>query len=504
MHRRYMLFASVLFMLVLLVAASPVLGLSSLLQPSATAYQQTLDAFVGESLAQTATAQNLTQTAVVDELYATAEALYPAETTPTPNRGVDASALAQAIEANGAGWALYWDDEYFAAYLAFDLAVELAPNWAEGYIGRAYTDYTLGYYDDALADFSRAIELDPNDGDLYSWRASVLSDLEQPRLALEDYERVFADNPNLGMLYNNRGLIYQQMGLYNQALADFNRAVELDPTEPYFFNTRDYYYLLQGESGYSLMDSYMADGLYAFEAGRYGDAVADFTRILSWESTYNDYTVWYAYAHLNLGRVQTEYGNYDLALEELAQALRLYPRLAYAQVAQGEVFARQGDWAQAITFYDQAIENQPTLPVSYLKRGMAYEALGNERAAAADYWAWVQGNQARDVIWDQYQFGKSFVVHVEDSWVYYIPVEGQAGQLFSASAKTLPVDTEVDPIMVLLDPEGVPIAANNDANAIMLDAELRDVALPVDGAYTLIVSHALGYDGPVEIEVARG
>ncbi len=494
----------ILFAILFLAAASPAAGISSFLQPSATSHQQTLDAIVANNLTQTAVVYDVTQTAVTENLYATAEAQFQPEATATPNPGMDASDRARAIEAHSAGWIFYWSEDYTAAYLAFDLAIDYAPNWAEGYVGRAMTNYTLGRDEEARADFERAIELDPGGGDLYSWHASLASNAGDFRVAMDDYEQMIAINPNIATLYSNRGLTYMQMGRYDNALADYNRAAELDPTLPYVFRNRNEYYLLHNEYGKSLIDGYISDGLYAFDREQYSQAVEEFTRAINVEQYSEDYSPSYAYAHFNLGRTHLELGNYDLALEEFDEALTLNPGLTHAILGQGDVYARQGMWDQALIKYEQAIERRPALQISYLKCAIAHDALDHHAAATANYWEWIQRDELRPVTWDYYNFGQPFVIHLEDTWSYYIPVEGQAGQLFSATATTLPIDNDVDPLLVLLDPDGHPIAANNDINAYIVDAALQDIVLPVNGQYTLVVSHAIGYDGPALVTLERG
>ena len=53
----------------------------------------------------------------------------------------------------------------------------------------------------------------------------------------------------------------------------------------------------------------------------------------------------------------------------------------------------------------------------------------------------------------------------------------------------------VDPLIALLDPDGTPIAGDDDMGGV-LDSLVENFELPADGTYTLVVSHANGgYDG---------
>ena len=67
------------------------------------------------------------------------------------------------------------------------------PATADELLGAATAKYSLGRYDEALADYNRALELRP------------------------DYTEAL----------NNRGNTYHELERYNEALADYNQALEL-------------------------------------------------------------------------------------------------------------------------------------------------------------------------------------------------------------------------------------------------------------------------------------
>src|SRR5512139_3537912 len=112
------LLAAVIVLAGLLVAASPVIGMPPLFQPAETERAQTIEAFVNEGLQQT-------QTAVMADLYATADALYAPSDTPTPAQGRDARVRFQAMEFLAEGCEYYYREQYTYAAEVFGQVIEL-------------------------------------------------------------------------------------------------------------------------------------------------------------------------------------------------------------------------------------------------------------------------------------------------------------------------------------------------------------------------------------------
>ena len=90
----------------------------------------------------------------------------------------------------------------------------------------------------ALKDFNRAIDIDPNRADGYLGRANTLNTLGHFEKALIDYNRVIEMEPTLANAYVNRGIAHSQLGQFEKAIADYEKGLELDPkidNAPSFF-----------------------------------------------------------------------------------------------------------------------------------------------------------------------------------------------------------------------------------------------------------------------------
>jgi len=80
-----------------------------------------------------------------------------------------------------------------------------------------------------------------------------------------------------------------------------------------------------------------------------------------------------------------EAGNYEGAIEDLNQAIKLEPQNAQAYNRRGDAYYRLGDYEQAQTDSSQAILLNPQDANAYFDRGFAYYELGKYKEAIADY-----------------------------------------------------------------------------------------------------------------------
>ncbi len=92
-----------------------------------------------------------------------------------------------------------------------------------------------------------------------------------------------------------------------------------------------------------------------------------------------------AIEHYNRGLENQEQGQFDLAIEEYAQAIALDPQYADPYNNRGVAYASKGDLDQAIANYDRAIALDPQYADPYNNRGVAYASKGDLDRAIADY-----------------------------------------------------------------------------------------------------------------------
>lgn len=80
-----------------------------------------------------------------------------------------------------------------------------------------------------------------------------------------------------------------------------------------------------------------------------------------------------------------ESGQYDLAIAEYTDAIRLDPGCAMAYCGCGVAFAKKRQFHQAIAQYVEAIRLDPAYAAAFRNRGRDYFSLGKHRRAVADF-----------------------------------------------------------------------------------------------------------------------
>lgn len=78
----------------------------------------------------------------------------------------------------------------------FSALVDHAPDFAEGYYGRASSYYLLGLIGPALDDIQQTLRLNPRHFEAMRGLANIMQELEREEDALELYELILTINPN--------------------------------------------------------------------------------------------------------------------------------------------------------------------------------------------------------------------------------------------------------------------------------------------------------------------
>ncbi len=213
------------------------------------------------------------------------------------------------------------EEQYEAAIVNYDQAIELAPALAEAYTNRGVAYADLGEYDQAITDYTQAIELDH--AKAYNNRGNVYCVFGEYDKAIADYNQGLLFDSKDAYVYNNRGNAYSASGEYEQAIADYNQALQLDHKDADVYNNRGITYILLVE--------------------------------------------------------------YDKAIADFDQALKIDPEYAKAYATRGSAYTALGEYEQAVADFDQALELDHVLAAAYIGRGLAYKLSGNPTQAIADF-----------------------------------------------------------------------------------------------------------------------
>jgi tetratricopeptide (TPR) repeat protein len=92
-----------------------------------------------------------------------------------------------------------------------------------------------------------------------------------------------------------------------------------------------------------------------------------------------------ALAYFNRGRAYADQGEYDRAVHDLREAVRLDPAFPDAFNSLGIAHEGKGDPEKAIGDFTEAIRLDPNFAIAIFNRGLAYQRLGRAKQAAADF-----------------------------------------------------------------------------------------------------------------------
>jgi tetratricopeptide (TPR) repeat protein len=112
----------------------------------------------------------------------------------------------------------------------------------------------------------------------------------------------------------------------------------------------------------------------------YDKAIADFTEAIRLEpknarAYFNRGSVWKVkcdYAYVDRGVARKAKGDYDKAIADFTEAIRLDPKLASGYVARGSVWLDKGNHNKAVADYTEVIRLEPKSARGYVSRGAAW------------------------------------------------------------------------------------------------------------------------------------
>lgn len=90
-----------------------------------------------------------------------------------------------------------------------------------------------------------------------------------------------------------------------------------------------------------------------------------------------------AYSNRGLGYMKNK--DYDRAIKDFDESVRIDPKYPFAYDNRGDARRYKGQLDLAIADYNEAIRVDPTFGSAYLNRGITYERMGNQVSARADY-----------------------------------------------------------------------------------------------------------------------
>lgn len=391
--------------------------------------------------------------------------LYPADAYPQQTAEV----------LNMRGNALREQGDLAGALEQYSEAITVQPDYAIAYNNRGWAHFLLGGDEPALADYTLAISYDPDLAYAYNNRGLLYQFRGDLRLAAGDFERALA-----------LGLDPAQWAEYNLSLVELveNRAVPLTPdtgTQP---------------SAASTLDALLNEGIAAHDAGAWSETVAIMSDVLAQGE--GNATAHYlrGRAYIALDRFEDAFADFD-QLVQLAQIGVDYPSLQYAYWERAIAAAQIGNFDLARLDATAALTIEPGHVNNFIARGTIAALEGDDATAASEFLALMLCWEQERITLDPVQISETVRIEMSEGRIVTLPFEAEDGQVITISA----VSRSADPVIVLLDPAGVPLSGDDDGG-FMLSSLIEDYELAVDGTYTIQVSHAGGgSDGIIAVSI---
>lgn len=227
---------------------------------------------------------------------------------------------------------LFRQKAYDRAIADCEKVLALDAGWAPVYGLRGECHAAVGESDKALADFAAAAEGDPEHAAEYLLaRANLRLDLAHHREAVEDCEAVLRLAPDTAAAFRTRGLALQGLGDLLGAEADLSRAQALAPDATLTLLLR---------------------AMVRRDLGRFAEAVEDCDAVIrAGESLWN--------AHVLRGGCRVELLDYQGAVDDFTEALRLNPNPPLPRLSRADAFERQGKVAEGVRDYLDVLKRSP-------------------------------------------------------------------------------------------------------------------------------------------------
>lgn len=305
-------------------------------------------------------------------------------------------------------------------------------------------------------------------------KATAYVQQSQYEKAIEIYTFYLGFQPNHVDARSQRAVAFASIGNFENAFEDINKAFE--------------------SAGFAAIEQAIVHNNRAqinFLSNEPESALDDFSRAIELNPNYADY--W-----LNRGILNQYMGNWDNALADYEAYLNFNPEDSEAYLSMAQIYLTLGDLTNTLSSLDSAIEITPEDAELYIFRGSIYLQVEQFADAAKDYADWLRlintieyNAEALTNETNQY------IAEMAYGALHRIPFEANSGDRFGLSANSRFVDS----LVVLLDPDGNPIMANDDGGQ-GLNSFILDFTLPQDGTYTLLVGHARGgWEGDIEVTI---
>ena len=276
-------------------------------------------------------------------------------------------------------------------------------------------------------------------------------------MAMPLYEVLLRADSNSVFAFLFRGSSSIFLGDSTRGTADFQQAVNLDPENAHV---------------------YSVIGSTHQQAGNPADALIALDQAVKLDT--QD-----ARSHYYRGMALLDEGNPQAAKTAFETALDTRPNFADAWYDLARADLQLDLPAEAMRSLDQAIKVDPAFDLALVFRGAMKEWSGERGAAATDYLSYIQAIHPQPVDEGPIAAGSPASILIGANTVHSFRLSGDLHITVVAE----PQQAEIDPVIVLLNPDGVtPLEGSDRPSPNERTAQIENYPLPAVGDYTILVA----------------
>ncbi len=282
------------------------------------------------------------------------------------------------------------------------LLIERHPKQASHYLQRAFAFTQLREFQKAACDYDRAIELEPENDQFYFLRGVFRRDCQELELALADFERVMELQGDEDNARAQQASILIRLNRYQEAIDIYAKLIEKYPEHPYAYSGRAFASASLGNEDQAQEDADRVTEMAPEMAGsvQRNTETASFFRLLRAQ----DYDAALETAEKMLADYPGESLGYRLrarahwdreefveACDDYSQALEIDGPNPECLSGRGQLRAELGEWDLALEDLNQAVDmarqSGQTLVLAYALNGrsLAWAGMGRDSESERDF-----------------------------------------------------------------------------------------------------------------------
>ncbi|BBD61576.1 TPR repeat-containing serine/threonine protein kinase [Nostoc sp. HK-01] len=292
---------------------------------------------------------------------------------------------------NGQGKTLFKLKQYDEALIAYEKAIQIQPDYVDAWSGRGFTLQKLQRYPEAIAAFDKALQLHDDYPEVWNAKGEVFSELKQYDNAIKAYDKAIDLKSDYVEAWYSKGLAWQNLKNYDEAIAAYNKALEIksDYYQAWYNRGNALVNLNRYADAFTAYDkavqyqpnyyqAWLSRGNVLITLRRYTEAIESFKQVIKNDS--DNYQSWY-----NIGWSQHQ-------LQRYADAITAYNKAATIKRNDYQLWYSLGNsqynlqkYPEAIAAYNKAVRYNPGHYESWYSRGNALLNLNRYQEAIASY-----------------------------------------------------------------------------------------------------------------------